>query len=134
MEGDPYHPHSMISSSFASKLPNGRPHTPTTTHHAHSSKVAIGDKKGQIILIDVGRKIILNRQMVFEGSRIEELALHSQKWGDMLVTTLVAAPRDSSRIKIFYYKSTDYKLIEAFEIELPPVENAKGYEGMVRSL
>lgn len=77
MEGDPYHPHSMISSSFASKLPNGRPHTPTTSHHAHSSKVAIGDKKGQIILIDVGRKIILNRQMVFEGSRIEEIALHS---------------------------------------------------------
>ncbi len=61
LEGDPYHPHSMISSSFKPKMPNGRPHTPTTTQHAHSTKVAVGDKCGQVVLLDVGRKIILNR-------------------------------------------------------------------------
>ena len=47
MEDDVLHPHSMISSSFASKLPNRWPHTPTTSHHTHFFLVAIGDKKGQ---------------------------------------------------------------------------------------
>ena len=132
--GDPYHPHSMISSSFAPKLPNGRPHTPTTSQHAHSNKIAIGDKLGQVILVDIGRKIVLSRTQVFEGSRIESMALHSQRWGDMLVTTLIACPRNTHSLKLFYYKSTDYKLIEAFELELPVVDGAKGYEGMIRGI
>jgi hypothetical protein len=82
-----------------------------------TNKFIIGDKTGAIHLLDTARKIVLHKEVVFEGHRILNITNSSISWVDTHLSTIAVTARGTPDIKIFMNKNTDSKFYHIYTIK-----------------
>jgi len=77
-----------------------------------SHKVIIGDNQGQLVLVDVSRKLVLDRFQVpnCEGRRIMSISSCSLEWVGTQLTYVATCVRGSSIINIIVFKHNENKM------------------------
>ena len=91
-----------------------------------SHKVIVGDNLGQLALVDVSRKLVLDRFQVpnCEGRRIISLSSFSLEWVGTQLTYVACCIRGSSLINIIVFKHNENKMRQLYKINMcPNIEN-----------
>lgn len=99
--------------------------------HALQSKSILGDKFGHIHLLDVSRKIVLDKKDFprYEGRRIVSIATACLEWVDTRLIYAAVVARASPIVSIVVFKNNENKFRHLYSINmLPEVENADALE------
>lgn len=89
--------------------------------HQILNKTIIGDKFGQLHLFDAGRKLILDKKLLFEsGRRIQHISNASIAWMDTKLTYLAVTARGSPFVKICCFKNNENKLVHIYSLNTCP--------------
>ena len=85
-------------------------------YNAISNKVVLGDKFGSLHLLDVSRKLLLDKIQLFEAppKRITGLASATIIWAETKLTFVAVLARASPVIKIIGFKHNENKLIQLY--------------------
>ena len=89
-------------------------------------KIIIGDNQGQLILVDVSRKLVLDRFQVpnCEGRRIISISSSSLEWVGTQLTYIACCARGSPIINIVIFKHNENKMRQLYTINiLPELQN-----------
>ena len=95
-----------------------------------TSKILVGDNFGQVTLLDIQRKVVLDRLKLpdFEsGRRIITISTCSLEWASTHLTYVAVVARGCTKINILVFKHSDCKLKQLFSFNLSP-ELANGGE------
>ena len=91
-----------------------------------SAKVILGDKFGNIHLLDASRKSILDKKEIlkYKGRRIISIATCCIEWVDTRLVYFAVAARASPIVSIFCFKNSESKLIHLYSLNVfPELEN-----------
>jgi len=84
------------------------------------SRTLLGDKFGAIHLLEVNRKLVLDKRVLFEGQRIESIATATIVWADTKLTYAAVIGRGSPEIKILCFKHLENMLYHFYTINMLP--------------
>jgi hypothetical protein len=87
-----------------------------------TSKIVAGDNFGQITVLDVHRKIVMDKLKLpgFEGRRIISISTCSFEWAGTQLTYIAAIARASALVHIAVFKHSDCKLKALYILNLLP--------------
>lgn len=95
------------------------------------SKQLLGDNFGQVHLLDVSRKQILDKLEIskFKGRRILNISTASLEWIDSKLTYASIVARGSPFIEIVCFKQNENKIFKLYSINTcPELENPESLE------
>ena len=86
----------------------------TTNVHTDTagSRVLLGDKFGNLMLLDAARKILLDKKEVFPGRRVEHISCSSMVWTDTRLIFVAVVCRAVPEVRIYAFKYSDNKVYE----------------------
>jgi hypothetical protein len=87
------------------------------TQQLRTNKFIIGDKTGTLHLLDTSRKIILDKNSLFDGHRIIDISSGSIPWVDTHLWTVAVISRGTPDIKILFHKNSESKFYHHFTIK-----------------
>lgn len=88
-----------------------------------TSKILAGDNFGQVTLIDIQRKVVLDRLKLADyesGRRIIAMTTCSLEWASTHLTYIAVVARGSSKINVLVFKHSDCKIKTLFTFNLMP--------------
>jgi hypothetical protein len=82
----------------------------------------LGDNFGQVTLVDVTRKISLDKFKVpgFEGRRIVSITSCSIEWVGTQLTYVACVARGSPMVKVLIFKHSENKLRQLYTVNILP--------------
>lgn len=95
------------------------------------SKMIIGDKFGQVHLLDVSRKLVLDKKEVpkYKGKRIINISTACIEWVDTKLIYAAVVARASPIVSIFVFKNNDNKIHHLYSANVcPEIENPDNLE------
>jgi hypothetical protein len=95
------------------------------------SKSILGDKFGHIHLLDVSRKIVLDKKEFpkYDSRRIVSISTACLEWVDTRIIYAAIAARASPIISIVVFKNNENKFHHLYSINmLPDAENSEALE------
>ena len=95
------------------------------------SKLILGDKFGQIHLVDVSRKLVLDKMEItrFQGRRIINISTATIEWIDTKLTYVAVVARGSPVVSIVCFKHNENKLYSFYSLNTAPtLENSDALE------
>lgn len=99
-----------------------KPQALESTSHTIQSKLILGDKFGQVHLLDVSRKLILDKIQIerFKSRRIQNISTATLQWLDTKLTYLAVVARGSPLVSIICFKHNENKLYSLFTLNTCP--------------
>jgi len=82
----------------------------------------LGDKFGQIHLVDVSRKLVLDKMEIskFKGRRIINISTATIDWIDTKLTYVAVVARGSPVVSIVCFKHNENKLYSFYSLNTAP--------------
>lgn len=105
--------------------------SPSVGHDSHESKLLLGDNYGNIHLMDVSRKQILDKIEIerFKSRRIINISTCSIEWVDTRLTYAAVIARGNPNIEIVVFKHNENKLYNIYSLNVcPDLENCDNLE------
>lgn len=96
-----------------------------------ANKVLLGDKFGQLILFDSGRKMVLDKKQLWglldpqtntqtHPRRICHISTATLSWMDTKLTYVSVVARGSPFVKILAFKHNESKLVHLYNLNIAP--------------
>jgi|TARA_B110000285_G_C15127831_1_gene621446 hypothetical protein len=117
----------VLAGGVSEKVPQGTDFSGASLQ----SKLILGDKFGQIHLVDVSRKAVLDKMEIarFKGRRIINISSATIEWIDTKLTYVAVVARGSPVVSIVCFKHNENKLYSFYSLNTAPtLENSDALE------